>query len=105
MLNFSFVHFPLDGHSQTFLFECILQQRNEKRIILSQIVTLYLEMLKKTDMSKPHIKNLSEQLNTLRNTLSNDYKKFRDLVELSNLQVRLFPCLQGTRDFVFSSSV
>lgn len=62
-------------------------ERNEKRIILSQIVTLYLEMLKKTDMSKPHIKNLSEQLNTLRNTLSNDYKKFRDLVELSNLQL------------------
>lgn len=105
MLYFSFVHFPLDGHSQAFLFDCILQQRNEKRIILSQIVSLYLEMLKKTDMSKPHIKNLSEQLNTLRDTLSDDYKKFKDLVDLSNLQVRLFPCLQGTHDFIFSSWV
>ncbi|XP_035201127.1 interferon gamma [Oxyura jamaicensis] len=62
-------------------------ERNEKKIILSQIVTLYLEMLKKTDMSKPHIKNLSEQLNTLRDTLSDDYKKFKDLVDLSNLQL------------------
>ncbi|XP_040401486.1 interferon gamma [Cygnus olor] len=62
-------------------------ERNEKRIILSQIVSLYLEMLKKTDMSKPHIKNLSEQLSTLRDTLSDDFKKFKDLVDLSNLQL------------------
>lgn len=102
-LDFSFLHFPLDGHSQTFLFECILQQRNEKRIILSQIVSMYLEMLENTDKSKPHIKHISEELYTLKNNLPDGMKKVKDIMDLAKLPVRLFVCLQGTCDLVFSS--
>uniref|UniRef100_A0A8C2TX10 Interferon gamma n=1 Tax=Coturnix japonica TaxID=93934 RepID=A0A8C2TX10_COTJA len=86
-LDFSFLHFPLDGHSQTFLFECILQQRNEKRIILSQIVSMYLEMLENTDKSKPHIKHISEELYTLKNNLNDGTKKVKDIMDLAKLQM------------------
>ncbi|NXC47748.1 IFNG protein, partial [Penelope pileata] len=62
-------------------------ERNEKRIILSQIVTMYLEMFKSTDNSKPHIKRLSEEFYTLKNSLSDGSKKVQDLMDLANLQM------------------
>lgn len=102
-LDFSFLLLPFDGHSQIFLFDHILQQRNEKRIILSQIVSMYLEMLENTDKSKPHIKHISEELYTLKNNLPDGVKKVKDIMDLAKLQVRLFVCLQGTCDLVFSS--
>uniref|UniRef100_A0A8C8B362 Interferon gamma n=1 Tax=Otus sunia TaxID=257818 RepID=A0A8C8B362_9STRI len=62
-------------------------ERNEKRIILSQIVSMYLEMLEKTDMSKAHIRHISEELCTLKSTLRDDLKKKNDLVDLTKLQM------------------
>lgn len=93
MLLFSF---PADGHSQTFFSDCIFQQRNEKRIILSQIVSMYLEMLEKSDKSKAHVRHISEELYTLKNSLPDGLKKLQDLKDLAKLQVRLFVCLQGS---------
>ena len=96
VLHFSFIHFPADGHSQTFLSDCIFQQKNEKRIILSQIVSMYLEMLENTDKSKPHVRHISEELYTLKNSLPDGVKKMKDLMDLAKVQVRLFLCLQGS---------
>jgi len=96
VLHFSLIHFPADGHSQSFLFYCIFQQRNEKRIILSQIVSMYLEILENTDKSKPHVRHISEELYTLKNSLPDGLKKVKDLMDLAKLQVRLFLCLQGS---------
>ncbi|NXI61290.1 IFNG protein, partial [Anseranas semipalmata] len=62
-------------------------ERNEKRIILSQIVSLYLEMLENTDKSKPHIRHIAEELYTLRQSLSDDFKKAEDLLDLAKLQM------------------
>uniref|UniRef100_A0A8C9FTG0 Interferon gamma n=1 Tax=Pavo cristatus TaxID=9049 RepID=A0A8C9FTG0_PAVCR len=86
-LDFSFLHFPLDDHSQTFLFDCILQQRNEKRIILSQVVSMYLEMFENTDKSKPHIKHIAEELYTLKKDLPDGVKKVKDIMDLAKLQM------------------
>ncbi|NWS75061.1 IFNG protein, partial [Crotophaga sulcirostris] len=62
-------------------------ERNEKRIILSQIVSLYLEMLENTDKSKAHIRHISEELYTLKNSLPDGLKKMKDLMDLSKLQM------------------
>ncbi|NWH62540.1 IFNG protein, partial [Geococcyx californianus] len=62
-------------------------ERNEKRIILSQIVSLYLEMLENTDKSKAHIQHISEELHTLKNSLPDGLKKMKDLMYLSKLQM------------------
>ncbi|NWR69757.1 IFNG protein, partial [Centropus unirufus] len=62
-------------------------ERNEKRIILSQIVSMYLEMLENTDKSKAHIRHLSEELYTLKNSLPDGLKKMKDLMDLSKLQM------------------
>ncbi|KAM4672149.1 interferon gamma [Amazona ochrocephala] len=62
-------------------------ERNEKRIILSQIVSMYLEMLDKTDKSKAHIRHISEELYTLRNSLPDGLKKLEDLKDLAKLQM------------------
>lgn len=91
---FIFLPFPADGHSQTFLFGGIFQQRNEKRIILSQIISMYLKMLENTDRSKSHVRNIAEELHTLKESLSDGSKKMEDLKDLTKLQVRLFLCLQ-----------
>ncbi|KAK2512802.1 Ifng [Columba guinea] len=71
-------------------------ERNEKRIILSQIVSMYLEMLEKSDKSKAHVRHISEELYTLKNSLPDGLKKLQDLKDLAKLQVRLFVCLQGS---------
>ncbi|NWQ87734.1 IFNG protein, partial [Burhinus bistriatus] len=63
-------------------------ERNEKRIILSQIVSLYLEMLENTDKSKPHVRHISEELYTLKNSLPDGLKKVKDLMDLAQLQMR-----------------
>ncbi|NXE46734.1 IFNG protein, partial [Casuarius casuarius] len=62
-------------------------ERNEKRIILSQIVSMYLEMLEKTDKSKGHVRRISEELFTLKNSLPDGLKKLKDLMDLKKLQM------------------
>ncbi|KFZ57415.1 Interferon gamma [Antrostomus carolinensis] len=62
-------------------------ERNEKRIILSQIVSMYLEMLEKTDKSKAHVRHISEELYTLKNSLPDGLKKMKDLMDLAKLQM------------------
>ncbi|KFZ48536.1 Interferon gamma, partial [Podiceps cristatus] len=62
-------------------------ERNEKRIILSQIVSMYLEMLNTTDKSKVHVKRINEELSTLKDDLRDDAKKMKDLMDLTKLQM------------------
>ncbi|KAF1500108.1 Interferon gamma, partial [Megadyptes antipodes antipodes] len=62
-------------------------ERNEKRIILSQIVSMYLKMLESTDKSKAHIRHISEELYTLKESLPDGLKKMKDLMDLSKLQM------------------
>ncbi|NXU38568.1 IFNG protein, partial [Drymodes brunneopygia] len=62
-------------------------QRNEKRIILSQIISMYLKMLENTDRSKAHVRNISEELYTLKASLSDGSKKIEDLKDLTKLQM------------------
>ncbi|KFV47107.1 interferon gamma [Gavia stellata] len=62
-------------------------ERNEKRIILSQIVSMYLKMFENTDKSKAHIRHISEELWTLKNSLPDGVKKMKDLMDLANLQM------------------
>ncbi|NXL18664.1 IFNG protein, partial [Setophaga kirtlandii] len=62
-------------------------ERNEKEIILSQIISMYLEMLENTDRSKDHVRNIAEELNTLKKTLSVGSKKMEDLKDLTKLQM------------------
>ncbi|XP_009561602.2 interferon gamma [Cuculus canorus] len=62
-------------------------ERNEKRIILSQIVSMYLQMLENTDKSKAHIRHISEELYTLKNSLPDGLKKMKDLMDLTKLQM------------------
>uniref|UniRef100_A0A8C5TVB3 Interferon gamma n=1 Tax=Malurus cyaneus samueli TaxID=2593467 RepID=A0A8C5TVB3_9PASS len=84
-------------------------ERNEKRIILSQIISMYLKMLEKTDKSKAHVRNISEELHTLKESLSDGSQKIEDLknltkLEMSDLKVQrkavneLFSVLQKLRD-------
>ncbi|NXG62789.1 IFNG protein, partial [Hemiprocne comata] len=62
-------------------------ERNEKRIILSQIVSKYLEMLKDTDKSKAHVRHIFEELFTLKNHLLDGSEKIEDLKNLEKLQM------------------
>ncbi|NXI39375.1 IFNG protein, partial [Galbula dea] len=62
-------------------------ERNEKRIILSQILSLYLEMFKNSDKSKAHIRHISEELCTLKNNLSDGLNKMKNLKDLAKLQM------------------
>ncbi|KAM6321123.1 interferon gamma [Aegotheles albertisi] len=62
-------------------------ERNEKRIILSQIVSKYLEMFKNTDVSKAYIRHISEELHTLNESLHDGSKKMEDLMDLTKLQM------------------
>ncbi|XP_039560002.1 interferon gamma [Passer montanus] len=62
-------------------------ERNEKRIILSQIISMYLKMLENTDRSKAHVRNISEELHTLKESLSDGSKKIEDLKDLTKLQM------------------
>ncbi|NXM45650.1 IFNG protein, partial [Gymnorhina tibicen] len=62
-------------------------ERNEKRIILSQIISMYLKMLENTDKSKAHVRNISEELYTLKESLSDGSKKIEDLNDLTKLQM------------------
>ncbi|KAJ7411433.1 Interferon gamma [Pitangus sulphuratus] len=61
-------------------------ERNEKRIILSQIVSMYLKILENTDQSKAHVKNITEELYTLKESLSDGSKKMEYLKDLTKLQ-------------------
>ncbi|KFV19241.1 Interferon gamma [Tauraco erythrolophus] len=62
-------------------------ERNEKRIILSQIVSMYLEMLKTTDKRKAHVRHISEELSTLKKDLPDGLKKMKDLMDLTKVQM------------------
>ncbi|NXH50868.1 IFNG protein, partial [Dicaeum eximium] len=62
-------------------------ERNEKRIILSQIISMYLKMLENTDRSKAHVRNIAEELHTLKESLSDGSKKVEDLKDLTKLQM------------------
>ncbi|RLW06477.1 hypothetical protein DV515_00004488 [Chloebia gouldiae] len=62
-------------------------ERNEKRIILSQIISMYLKMLENTDKSKAHVRNIAEELITLKESLSDGSKKIEDLKDLTKLQM------------------
>ncbi|NXR85618.1 IFNG protein, partial [Hypocryptadius cinnamomeus] len=62
-------------------------ERNEKRIILSQIISMYLKMLENTDKSKAHVRNIAEELHTLKDSLSDGSKKIEDLKDLTKLQM------------------
>ncbi|NXV13026.1 IFNG protein, partial [Cepphus grylle] len=62
-------------------------ERNEKRIILSQIVSRYLEMFENTDKSKAHVRHISEELYTLKNSHSDGSKKAKDLMDIAKLQM------------------
>ncbi|KAM6383202.1 interferon gamma [Alca torda] len=62
-------------------------ERNEKGIILSQIVSRYLEMFENTDKSKAHVRHISEELYTLKNTHSDGSKKAKDLMDIAKLQM------------------
>ncbi|NXY86665.1 IFNG protein, partial [Alcedo cyanopectus] len=60
-------------------------ERNEKRIILSQIISVYLKMLEKADKSKAHVRNISEELYTLNSSLQDGLQKMQDLTDLAEL--------------------
>ncbi|NXV42140.1 IFNG protein, partial [Uria aalge] len=62
-------------------------ERNEKSIILSQIVSRYLEMFENTDKSKAHVRHISEELYTLKNSHSDGSKKAKDLMDIAKLQM------------------
>ncbi|XP_063250986.1 interferon gamma [Prinia subflava] len=62
-------------------------ERNEKRIILSLIVSMYLKMLESTDRSKAHVRNITEELYTLKESLSDGSRKMEDLKNLTKLQM------------------
>ncbi|KFP87176.1 PREDICTED: interferon gamma [Acanthisitta chloris] len=62
-------------------------ERNEKRIILSQILSMYLKMFENTDKTKAHVRNISEELYTLKESLSDGSKKAEDLKDLTKLQM------------------
>ncbi|NXJ89143.1 IFNG protein, partial [Corythaixoides concolor] len=62
-------------------------ERNEKRIILSQIVSMYLEMLKNADKRKAHVRHISEELSTLKQDLPDGLKKMKDLMDLTKVQM------------------
>lgn len=51
---------------------------------------MYLKMLENTDRSKAHVRNIAEELHTLKESLSDGSKKMEDLKDLTKLQVRLF---------------
>ncbi|NWV95786.1 IFNG protein, partial [Machaerirhynchus nigripectus] len=62
-------------------------ERNEQRIIMSQIISMYLKMLENTDRSKAHVRNITEELHTLKESLSDGSKKIEDLKDLTKLQM------------------
>ncbi|GAB0176309.1 interferon gamma [Grus japonensis] len=67
-------------------------ERNEKRIILSQIVSMYLEILQNADKSKAHVRHISEELSTLKDSLPDGLKKMKDLMDLTKLQDEVLVC-------------
>ncbi|NXB45761.1 IFNG protein, partial [Leucopsar rothschildi] len=62
-------------------------ERNEKRIILSQIVSMYLKMFESADKSKEYVRNIDEELRTLKESLSDGSKKMEYLKDLTELQM------------------
>ncbi|KFQ82094.1 Interferon gamma, partial [Phoenicopterus ruber ruber] len=62
-------------------------ERNEKRIILSQIVSMYLKMLKTTEEPKPHVVHIIQELSTLEDKLTDGSKKMKDLMDLAKLEM------------------
>lgn len=52
-------------------------------------------MFENTDTSKAHVRNIAEELHTLKESLSDGSKKMEDLKDLTKLQVNLFLCLQS----------
>ncbi|NXT49484.1 IFNG protein, partial [Pluvianellus socialis] len=65
-------------------------ERNEKRIILSYIVSLYLKMFENTKNSSAHVKHISEELSTLNKSLPDGFQKAKDLMDLEKLQMNDF---------------
>ncbi|CAM4474555.1 interferon gamma [Caretta caretta] len=82
-------------------------ETTEKKIILSQIISMYLKMFENIGLatSKLHVKNIHNALHTLNNSLTESFKKVNDLMELARLPMNdlkiqrkavneLFPTLQ-----------
>ncbi|CAM5084831.1 unnamed protein product [Eretmochelys imbricata] len=82
-------------------------ETTEKKIILSQIISMYLKMFEniRPATSKLHVKNIRNALYTLNNSLTESFKKVNDLMELARLPMNdlkiqrkavneLFPTLQ-----------
>ncbi|KAM9171424.1 interferon gamma [Pangshura tecta] len=82
-------------------------EATEKKIILSQIISMYLKMFDNIGpaMNKLHVKNIHNALHTLSNSLTESFKKVKDLMELAKLPMNdkkiqrkavneLFPTLQ-----------
>uniref|UniRef100_A0A8C3XIB7 Interferon gamma n=1 Tax=Chelydra serpentina TaxID=8475 RepID=A0A8C3XIB7_CHESE len=82
-------------------------ETNEKKIILSQIISMYLKMFENIGpaTSKLHVKNIHNALRTLNDNLAESFKKVNDLMELARLPMNdlkiqrkavneLFPTLQ-----------
>ncbi|KAG6933228.1 interferon gamma [Chelydra serpentina] len=82
-------------------------ETNEKKIILSQIISMYLKMFENIGpaTSKLHVKNIHNALRTLNDNLTESFKKVNDLMELARLPMNdlkiqrkavneLFPTLQ-----------
>ncbi|XP_059582160.1 interferon gamma [Alligator mississippiensis] len=78
---------------------------NERRILFSHIISLYLKMFENIDTSKTHVRNVHEYLLAKKSNLANDYKKINDIMELAKLPMsdlkiqrkainELFPLLQ-----------
>ncbi|XP_006027030.1 interferon gamma-like [Alligator sinensis] len=58
---------------------------NERRILFSHIISLYLKMFENIDTSKAHVRNVHEYLLAKKSNLANDYKKINDIMELAKL--------------------
>uniref|UniRef100_A0A674JPM8 Interferon gamma n=1 Tax=Terrapene triunguis TaxID=2587831 RepID=A0A674JPM8_9SAUR len=112
----SHFYVPLQNSSQSDVAEggSIFTERlkswteaTEKKIILSQIVSMYLKMFDNIGpaTSKSHVKNIHNALYTLNDSLTESFKKVKDLMELARLPMNdkkiqrkavneLFPTLQ-----------
>ncbi|CAM5082188.1 unnamed protein product, partial [Natator depressus] len=64
-------------------------ETTEKKIILSQIISMYLKMFENIvpDTSKLHVENIHNALYTLSNSLTESFKKVNDLMELARLPI------------------
>lgn len=65
-------------------------QPNERKILLAQMISTYLELLNTASKSQTtgHVKELLEALHNYKEKYSESLKKANDIIELSKLPVR-----------------